>query len=138
MPITSAEENQLSEQFAKYVALQEMLGDDVECESPSKTEFANAAQHLPLYKQAYLDLRVAYKKYKLRFVTSVVSEEEFNVTESEYTYNDPWLEDIKKDFYKFNKTVLKFLENNPSEISGEEEKFSLAAQKVELDRLVSI
>ena len=55
MPLTSSEENQLSEQFAKFEALQEMLEDDVEAEYPTQTEFSNAATNLPPYKQSYLD-----------------------------------------------------------------------------------
>ena len=137
MPLTSSEENQLTEQFAKFEALQEMLEDDVECDSPTGIEYSNAAQHHPLYKQNYLDMRVAFKKYKARYVPSVVSEADFNASGSAYSYNDPWLETIKKNFYAFNKKVLKFLESVPSDETGEEEKFSLAANKVEVDRLIS-
>ena len=56
MPLTSAEENVLSEQVAKFEALKEMLEDDVECDEPTTTEFINAADHLPKYKQTYLDV----------------------------------------------------------------------------------
>ena len=136
MPLTSSEENQLSEQVAKNEALQEMLEDDVETDSPTQTEFSNAATNLPPYKQSYLDLRVAYKKYKARYVPSIVSEADFNGAESTYTYNDPWLDRTKKDFFRFNKVVLKFLNSGQSNENGEEEKFSLST-KAEVERLVS-
>ena len=58
----------------------------------------NLPPKLSSAKQSYLDLRVAYKKYKARYVPNVVSEVDFNAAEYTYTYNDTWLEKTKKEF----------------------------------------
>ena len=74
------------------------LEDDVGAVNPSQAKFTNVASNHLAFKQVYLDLRVAYKRYKARYVPTVVSEADFNEAGSEYEYNDPWLDKMKKEF----------------------------------------
>ena len=99
MPI-SAEENNVIECFAKFEGLKELLEEDILEEQPSSAEFKNVASNHPAFKELYLQLRVVQRKYKTRFVPNTVTETLFNAPESQYKYNDNWLNEVKSDFKK--------------------------------------
>ena len=108
MPPTS-EENMMIEQNAKFEGLKELLEDDMEDLDLDDAVFDSVATNLPELKQQYLSLKVAQARYKGRFVTSAVSELDFNASGSQYKYNDPYLDGVKKDFQRVNKAALAFL-----------------------------
>ena len=132
--MVSSEENNLIEQHAKFEGLQELLEDDTSAPSPSQAKFSNVAANHPAFKQLYLDLRVAYKKYKKRFVPSSLTEADFN---SSHTYNDPWFENIKQEFQRVNEAVVTFLDSRNASHSQQEEQKVCFASKAELDRIIS-
>ena len=107
--VVSSEEKSVLEQLAKFDGLKELLEDDVAETEPDEDVVQNVAANHPPFKQLYLDLVVAYTKYKARFVPSSVTEVDFNSTDSTYTYKDKWMEDIKKEFRGINKSVVAFL-----------------------------
>ena len=109
--VVSSEENHLIEQLAKFEGLKELIQDDLSEEDPTSATFTNVASNHPPFKQLYLDLCVAYKRFKLRFVPSSISEEEFNAATSPFTYNDNWAKNMKKEFQKVNIKVVTFLES---------------------------
>ena len=117
----SAEENLMIEQNAKFEGLKELIEDDMEDTDIDDAGFDNIATNLPELKQQYLSLRVAQAKYKSRFVPSAVSDTVFNASESPYKYNDPYLDSIKKDYQRVNKTAVAFLKRgNPSDNANEQ------------------
>ena len=75
--VVSVEENNLIEQIAKFEGLKELLEDDLNEEEFSLPTYSNISANHPAFKQLYLDLLVAYKKYKNRFVPSSVTEDDF-------------------------------------------------------------
>ena len=109
--VVSVEENNLIEQIAKFEGLKELIEDDLDEEDPPLSTYSNVASNHPPFKQLYLDLRVAFKKYKGRFVPSSITEEEFNAAGSPFQYNDDWVDGMKKEFQKVNKRVVTFLES---------------------------
>ena len=116
-----AEENLMIEQNAKFEGLKELIEDDMEDTDIDEAGFDNIATNLPELKQQYLSLRVAQAKYKSRFVPSAVSDTVFNASESPYKYNDPYLDSIKKDYQRVNKTAVAFLKRgNPSDNANEQ------------------
>ena len=76
--IASVEEINIVECHAKFVALKELLEDDIEESSPSQSEFINVSANHPVFKDLYLQLRVAQQKYKNKFVPNQITEAEFN------------------------------------------------------------
>ena len=105
--VVTTEENHMIEQFAKFKALKELLEDDLgvlDAELDGAILSNVAANHCP-FKQIYMDLRVAQEKYKMRYVPAIVTEEAFNSSSSTYTYNDVWLQNVKKEFQRVNKEV---------------------------------
>ena len=87
MMVVSSEENALIEQSAKLEALRELLEDDLSQGSPSQATIINIQDNHPAFKQLYLDTRVAFNKYKARFVPKLVTEEEFNSTIPQENFN---------------------------------------------------
>ena len=77
---TSAEELALIEKEAKYEAIKEVLDIDLEEESPSQAKYINVAAKLPKLEEHYLNLKVAFKKYRRKIVPSVATEENFNLS----------------------------------------------------------
>ena len=53
-----AEKNSVFECFVKFEALKELIEDDINEESPSKTEFLNVTNNHPAFKDLYLEVRV--------------------------------------------------------------------------------
>ena len=136
---TSAEELALITQEAKYDAIKELLEIDIEEESPSQSKYSNTASKLAKLEEYYLDLKVAYKKYKRKFVPNVVTEENFNHSDSTYLYNDPWVKSITRDYVKANDEVVSYLDSHNTSASQnveDEAKFSLAS-KAEMEKLVT-
>ena len=76
--VVSSEENNLIESYARFEGLRELLEEDVAEVSPSDAEYSNVSSNHPAFKELYLQVRVVQKKYKGRFVPSVVTEEVFN------------------------------------------------------------
>ena len=123
--VVSSEEIHLIEQLAKFEGLKELIEDDLVEENPTSATFTNVSSNHPPFKQLYLDLCVAYKKFKFRFVPSSVSEVEFNAASSPFKYNDNWAKAIKKEFQKVNLNVVTFLESKnvgSSDIDATEQK----------------
>ena len=139
--VVSVEENNLIEQIAKFEGLKELIEDDLREEDPAMSTYTNIASNHPPFKQLYLDLRVAYKKYKSRFVPSSITEVEFNATDSPFQYNDNWVDSIKKEFQKVNKNVVTFLEsknvNNADKYPSQTEEKCSTALKEQNVRLFS-
>ena len=124
MPVSS-EENNVIECFARFEGLKELLEEDISEDQPSAAEYKNVSSNHPPFKELYLQLRVAQKKYKAKFVPNATSESEFNKADSSYKFNDTWLEKVKCDFKKVNKDVVIFLDNQESKNENvEEQKFS--------------
>ena len=71
---SSAEENLMIEQNAKFEGLKELIEDDMEDTDIDDAGFDSIAANLPELKQHYLSLRVAQAKYKSRIVPSEVSD----------------------------------------------------------------
>ena len=138
MSRTTMEENVLIEQVAKLEALQELLEDDTGQESPTIVEVNNVASNHPAFKEVYLNLRVAYKKFKMKFVPSSVSEEQFNSSDSPYKYNDVWISKLKKDFQKVNGDVVAFLAKTSSASSArqDEDTKENSANKEEIKEII--
>ena len=134
----SSEEFALIEQIAKLDGLRELLEDDIAEPSPSQADFSNVEANHPPFKQLYLDLRVAYSKYKSKYVPAVVTEEEFNSSVSTYSFNDPWILVTKETFQRVNKYIVHFLNKGAKSSNSEhqEEKVNVAS-KVEFERLVA-
>ena len=127
MPV-STEENSVIESFARFEGLKELLEEDIEEDQPSAAEICNVSSNHPAFKELYLQLRVAQKKYKAKFVPKVISEVAFNASDSAYPYNDSWLEKCKSDFKKVNKNVVIFLESQNSKTADEpEQKFQTSS-----------
>ena len=103
----SSEEIALIEQIAKLDGLRELLEDDIAEDDP--TNFVNVQDNHPPFKQLYLDARVAFRKYKDKYVPASVTEEQFNAPDSVHTFNDTWMLGIKKTFQAMNKSVVTFL-----------------------------
>ena len=82
--VVSSEENNLIESYARFEGLRELLEEDVAEVSPSDAEYSNVSSNHPAFKELYLQVRVVQKKYKGRFVPSVVTEEVFNEEASPY------------------------------------------------------
>jgi hypothetical protein len=138
-PPVSSEEISLIDHLAKFEGLKELLEDDIEETNPAQSVFSNVGSNHPPFKQLYLDLRVAYRKYKSRFVPSSITEVDFNDIGSPHKYNDPWLDTIKKEFQRVNNDVVTFLDSRTASASSssvDEQKFNLAA-KAEVDRILS-
>lgn len=128
---TSAEELALIEKEAKYEAIKEVLEIDLEEESPSQAKYSNVAAKLPKLEEHYLNLKVAFKKYRRKIVPSAATEENFNLSESDYPYNDNWIKSITRDYVAANDAVVTYLDSkDPSaaQNSANEVKFSLATQ----------
>ena len=66
--VVSSEEKNVLEQLAKFDGLKELLEDDVAETEPDEDVVQNVAANHPPFKQLYLELVVAYTKYKARFV----------------------------------------------------------------------
>ena len=107
----SVEENNLLEQHAKFEAVQELLVMDINSTDPSNAKLKGVQMNHGEYRQLYLALMVAFKKYKMKYVPKSITEADFNAEDSGY-YNDSWLGDIKKEFRTINEKVLEFLENS--------------------------
>ena len=135
--VVSSEERTVLEQVAKFNGLKELLEDDMEETDPDESIFTNVAENHPPFKQLYLDLVVAYTKYKSRFVPGTVSEVEFNLADSSYTYKDSWMSDMKKEFRRINKSAVDFLRKGSEIVSNDtEEKVNLAAVE-ECDKVIT-
>ena len=134
MPPTS-EENLMIEQNAKFEGLRELLEDDLEDQDLDDALFDSVAANLPELKQQYLSLKVAQAKYKGRFVASVVSEEDFNASESPYKYNDPYIDRVKKTFQRVNKAALAFLKRRNT--GGAAEDKVQVADIAEVERILA-
>ena len=133
----SSEEIALIEQIAKLDGLRELLEDDIAEDDPSN--FVNVQDNHPPFKQLYLDARVAFRKYKDKYVPASVTEEQFNAPDSVHTFNDTWMLGIKKTFQAVNKSVVTFLHTTATAASNpepQEEKLKVAG-KAEYDRLVT-
>ena len=125
----STEENNVIECLAKFEGLKELLEEDISEEQPSAAEFKNVTSNHPAFKELYLQLRVVQKKYKARYVPNTVTETLFNAPESQYKYNDNWLNEIKSDFKRVNKNVVIFLDSQTSVCeSDKEQKFNETSQ----------
>ena len=92
----------------------------------------------PVFKQLYLDLRVAQTNYKSKFVPGTVTEEDFNGEVSTYKYNDVWLGTVKEDFKRVNKLVINFLDSRTrSHSNSEEQKLSNTVTTHQVTKLVN-
>ena len=120
MPV-STEENSVIESFARFEGVKELLEEDIAEDQPSAAEISNVASNHPAFKELYLQLRVAQKKYKTKFVPKVVTEDAFNASDSTFVYNDIWLDQCKSDFKKVNRQVVIFLESKNSKNENENE-----------------
>ena len=139
----SFEENALVEQSAKLQALQELLEYDLSETNTTQATLSNMQDNHPAYKQLYLETKVAYSKYKSRFVPKTLSEDEFN-SDPNRTFNDVWIQKTKKTFQKVNMDVVDFL-NRASTIAKhsssqeqkldvtEKEEFSRISSKIDLE-----
>ena len=113
MPVSS-EENNVIECFARFEGLKELLEEDISEDQPSAAEYKNVSSNHPPFKELYLQLRVAQKKYKAKFVPNATSESEFNKADSSYKFNDTWLEKVKCDFKKVNKNEYSHVTEIPN------------------------
>ena len=135
--VVSSEEKAVLEQLAKFNGLKELLEDDIDETDPDESVFTNVSENHPPFKQLYLDLVVAYTKYKSRFVPATVTEVDFNSAESSYTYKDNWKRDIKKEFRKINKSAVDFLRKGSERVTNDtEDKYNLAALE-ECDKVIT-
>ena len=134
---TSSEEIALIEQIAKLDGLRELLEDDIAEPNPTQANFTNVEANHPPFKQLYLDVRVAFRRYKNKFVPSTVTEEQFNDPESQYSFKDAWMLETKKTFQRVNNSIVIFLNKAASSNSESQEEKLNVAGKVEFDRLAS-
>ena len=92
---TSSEEIALIEQIAKLDGLRELLEDDIAEANPTQANYSNVEANHPPFKQLYLDVRVAFRRFKNKYVPSAVTEEQFNAPDSSYSFNDAWMLETK-------------------------------------------
>ena len=134
---TSSEEIALIEQIAKLDGLRELLEDDIAEANPTQANYSNVEANHPPFKQLYLDVRVAFRRYKNKYMPSAVTEEQFNAPDSSYSFNDAWMLETKQTFQRVNNSIVTFLIPTPSSNSdSQEEKLSVIA-KFEFDRIAT-
>ena len=139
MPTTSSEELALVEQEAKYEAIKELLEMDLEEESPTPSKLSSVSSRLLKLEEHYLNLKVAYKKYKKKYVPVTISEEDFNLQDSGYAYNDSWIKSITKEYVQTSDAVGAWLEvKNPvsAQDNSEESKVNVAT-KTQIEKIVT-
>ena len=138
---TSAEELALVEQEARYDAIKELLEIDLKEESPSQAKYNSVTSRFAKLEEHYLNLKVAFKKYRKRIVPSQASEENFNddTQDGEYLYNDTWIKSITTNYVKATNDISTYLEEKDptaSQNTSEEAKVSVAA-KADLEKLTT-
>ena len=139
MPTTSSEELALVEQEAKYEAIKELLEMDLEEESPTPSKLSSVSSKLLKLEEHYLNLKVAHKKYKNKYVPATVSQENFNLVDSDYTYNDIWIKTVTKEYVKASDAVGTWLElkNTVSAQKNSEESKVNVASKNQIEKIVT-
>ena len=134
--MTSALENTLIEETAKFDGYKELIEDDLKDKEPGPDVYADVRKNQEEIKKQYLSLKVAQAKYKAKLVSSQVPVEQFNDINSAYKYTDAWLESKKKEYQKLNKNASAFLKGEKDKLSSDTElKFNVATGD-EVHRLI--
>ena len=144
--MTSALENAVLEEAAKFEGFKELLEDDLEDSEPANV-LENIRLNLDELKKQYLSLKVAQSKFKNKLLSSV-SEADFNGINSPHKYTDAWLNSKKQEYQAISKTASAFLRkhlhseheekegkakvNTYEDISKIAKKITLESQQVEI------